>query len=36
MEYPDNAAYMVAAYVVTALVVLTYAALLLYRLGKHR
>lgn len=34
--FPDNGAYMVAAYVVAAVVVLAYAASLLVRLRKHR
>jgi len=36
MNYPDNGAYMVAAYVVTALVVVGYAAILFYRVRKTR
>jgi hypothetical protein len=35
MEYPDNGAYMVAAYVVTAVIVTGYAASLFYRLRKY-
>lgn len=34
--FPDNGAYMVAAYVVTAIVVLAYATSLFLRLRKHR
>ena len=36
MNYPDNGAYMVAAYVVTAVVVVGYAVMLFYRLRKLR
>lgn len=36
MPFPDNGAYMVAAYVVTAVVVAGYAALLAYRFRKYR
>ncbi len=36
MQYPDNGAYMVAAYVVTAVVVVAYAAWLWYRIQKNR
>ncbi len=36
VQYPDNGAYMVAAYVVTAVVVVGYAAWLWYRIQKHR
>lgn len=32
MQYPDNGAYMIAAYVITAVVVLIYAASLVVRL----
>jgi len=35
MEYPDNGAYMVAAYVVAAVIVAGYAASLFYRLRKY-
>ncbi len=34
MEYPDNGAYMVAAYVVAAVVIVGYAASLFYRIWK--
>ena len=34
MEYPDNGAYMVAAYVVAAVVIVGYAASLFYRIRK--
>ncbi len=36
MGYPDNGAYMIAAYVVTAVVVLGYAVSLWYRLRNDR
>jgi hypothetical protein len=36
MDYPDNGAYMVAAYIVMATVVVAYAAFLMYRLRKLR
>ncbi len=36
MQTPDNAGYMVAAYIVTAVVVLGYAISLLYRLAKFK
>jgi hypothetical protein len=36
MNYPDNGAYMVAAYVVTAIVVVGYAAMLFFRIRKLR
>ncbi len=36
MQVPDNGGYMVAAYVITALVVLGYALTLLYRLRRER
>ncbi len=36
MDYPDNGAYMVAAYVITAVVVVVYAAMLFYRLRRLR
>ncbi len=36
MSYPDNGGFMIAAYVVTALVVVGYAAVLFYRLRKLR
>jgi hypothetical protein len=36
MNYPDNGAYMVAAYIVTAVVVVGYAAMLFYRSRKLR
>lgn len=36
MPYPDNGAYMIAAYVITAVVVLAYAVSLIYRLRKER
>ena len=36
MNYPDNGSYMVAAYIVTAGVVIGYAAFLMYRLRKLR
>ncbi len=36
MSYPDNGAYMVSAYVVTAVIVLAYTALLVYRGWKIR
>ena len=34
MEYPDNGAYMVAAYIVAAVVISGYAASLFYRIRK--
>ena len=34
MEYPDNGAYMVAAYIVAAVVIVGYAASLFYRIWK--
>ena len=34
MNYPDNGVYMVAAYVVVAVVTVVYAVFLLYRLRK--
>ena len=34
MDYPDNGAFMVAAYIITAVVVLGYAAFLYHRLRK--
>lgn len=36
MQYPDNAAYMVAAYVVAAAIILIYAGSLLVRIKRHR
>ena len=36
MSYPDNASYMVAAYIVAAAVVLSYVAWLYYRTRKLR
>jgi len=36
VEYPDNGAYMVAAYIVTAVVVLCYSVWLRYRVRKDR
>ena len=36
MEYPDNGGYMVAAYVITAVVVIGYAAWLAYRIRTAR
>ena len=36
MDYPDNGAYMVAAYVVAAVVVVVYATMLFIRLRKLR
>ncbi len=36
MSYPDNGAYMVAAYVITAVVVVGYAVMLFLRLRKLR
>lgn len=36
MQYPDNGGYMIAAYVVTAVVVLVYAVSLFVRLRKIR
>lgn len=36
MGSPDNGSYMVAAYVVTAVVVVAYAAVLAYRIRKIR
>lgn len=36
MQFPDNAGYMVAAYLVTAVIVLAYATSLFLRLRKHR
>lgn len=36
MDYPDNGGYMVAAYIITAVVVLAYALSLAYRLHKER
>ena len=36
MNYPDNGAYMVAAYIVAAAVMIGYAVLLMYRLRKLR
>lgn len=36
MQTPDNGGYMVAAYIITAVVVLGYAILLLYRLARFR
>lgn len=36
VEYPDNAGFMTAAYIVTAIIVLVYAASLFFRLRKHR
>jgi hypothetical protein len=36
MQYPDNGAYMVAAYIVTAVIVVAYAAWLLHRIRKNR
>jgi hypothetical protein len=36
VQYPDNGAYMVAAYVITAVVVLVYAVSLLARLRKAK
>ncbi len=36
MQYPDNAGYMIAAYVVAAVVILVYAGSLLVRLRRYR
>ena len=36
MGYPDNAAYAVVGYIVTAVVTLAYAASLYYRIRKER
>lgn len=36
MEYPDNAAYAVVGYVITAVVVLAYALSLYLRIRKER
>lgn len=36
MQSPDNAVYMVAAYVITAVIVLMYAVSLIFRIRKHR
>jgi len=36
MQYPDNGAFMVAAYVITAVVVVSYAVSLFVRLRKLR
>lgn len=36
MQYPDNGAFMVAAYVITAVVVVAYAVSLFVRLRKLR
>ncbi len=36
MNYPDNGAYMIAAYIIAAVVVIGYAVLLMYRLRKLR
>jgi hypothetical protein len=36
LNYPDNGAYMVAAYIVAAVVVVGYAVFLMYRLRKLR
>ena len=36
MQTPDNGGYMVAAYIITAVVVLGYAVFLLYRLRKFK
>lgn len=36
MQYPDNGGYMIAAYVITAVVVLAYAASLVIRLRKQK
>jgi hypothetical protein len=36
VEYPDNGAYMVAAYIVTAVVILVYSVTLYLRVKKHR
>lgn len=34
MDYPDNGSYMVAAYIIAAIVVVGYAVFLAYRLRK--
>ena len=36
VNYPENGAYMVAAYIIAAVVVIGYAVLLMYRLRKLR
>ena len=36
MDYPDNGVYMVAAYIIAAVVLIGYAALLIYRIRKLR
>ena len=36
MQTPDNGGYMVAAYIITAVVVLGYAVFLLYRLARSK
>jgi len=36
VEYPDNGAYMVAAYIVAAVVLLCYTGWLIYRVRKER
>jgi hypothetical protein len=36
MEYPDNGAYMVAAYIIVAVVVLAYTVSLMARIRKER
>lgn len=36
MQYPDNGAYMVVAYVITAVVVVVYAVSLAWRVRKER
>ncbi len=36
MQMPDNGGYMVAAYVIAAVVVLAYAVSLVYRLAKFK
>jgi hypothetical protein len=36
VDYPDNGAYMVAAYIIAAVVLIGYAALLMYRIRKLR
>jgi hypothetical protein len=36
VNYPENGAYMVAAYIIVAVVVIGYAVLLMYRLRRLR
>jgi len=36
VDYPDNGAYMVAAYIIAAVILIGYAALLMYRIRKLR